>query len=106
MYFFPGNFTVIGRRGYLGVSLRHVHGDRHVLQELVVEGVDAVELENQVLLEDVLDAADAVLRLSLRQLRGLARLEQRAQARHLGDGRQLLRQHLLSGGRRALLLLQ
>ena len=71
-----------------------------VFEELVVEGVGAVELEYDVAGEDVLDALDDVLRLRLCQLHRLARLEERPALGDLRDGGQLLHEHVVSGRRR------
>jgi hypothetical protein len=48
-----------------------------ILEVLVVQGVCDVELEHEVRVEDMLDARDHVLRLTLRELRRLGRLEHR-----------------------------
>ena len=51
--------------------------------------------------EDVLDAGDHVLCLRLCQLGRLRRAEERAAlVGDLGDGRELLHEHVVTGGRR------
>ena len=72
---------------YLGVALRHIHRYGDILQKLVVESVDTIELQDQVVFENVLDAADAVLCLGLSKLSTLAGLEQRAEPSHLWNCR-------------------
>ena len=66
-----------------------VDDDIDVLQDLLLHGVGAVELEDDMGVKDVLDAEDAVLCLLLCQLLRCARLEQLPIHGKLGDGPQL-----------------
>jgi len=63
--------------------------DRYFLKYLVVQGVRAIELQDNVLLESVFDAANDVLCFRLCQLSRIWRLEQRPQNRKFWDSWQL-----------------
>lgn len=71
------------------VGLRRLHLHHHLLQQLVVQGVCAVELEDHVPGERVFDAAHHVLGLGLRQLHRLGGLKERAETLEFWDGGQL-----------------
>ena len=51
------------QHGLLLVAVGQLQRCLHALQQLIVEGVGAVELQDNVRGEDVLDAADVVLSL-------------------------------------------
>lgn len=77
------------KKKYLWISGKVQVLHRYLLQELVIQGVCAVELEHHVPGERVFDAAHHVFRLSLRQLHLLRGLEERAEGLELWDGCQL-----------------
>lgn len=68
--------------------LGQVYQHNNILQNLLRHSVGAVELQQDVVREDVLDAKNAVLCLLLCQVHRAAALEERAQMSELGNGRQ------------------
>ncbi len=80
----------------LDLPIRDLHGDRDLLQKLIVEGVGAIKLEDQVLRENMLDTLHDILGLRFRELHRLARLEERAKVGDLGDGGKALDKHVVT----------
>ncbi len=86
--------------GFVGddlVGVGGVEADGDVLEELVVEGVEAVELEDKVVGEGVLDAGDVVLGVGLGEGGGRGGLEERAEVGELRDGEELFGVDVLLG---------
>ena len=81
-------------------ALRYLQVHPDILQELVRQSVGAVELQDDVAGEDVLDGRHRVLRLGLGQLHRLAGPEEVAELEllQLRHGGQLLNEHVVPGG--------